>query len=172
MSSWDGSSSVRFLYEPTHGTGFVLWYLTRELYYFKEVRGDYLRRQDISSQVAQRTVLLTAIPKDLLTIPKLRHVFGPGVDHIAINRDNSDLQDLVETRDKCAITLEDALTKLIKAVNKIAIKEGRKAVPAGYERNLSSLYIEDGKRPHHRIGLPVIRALFGKKVAAARNFLR
>jgi len=152
------------LFKPIDLTGFVLWYLTRELLHFKILREDYLRRQDVSSQIPQRTILVTVIPKDLLTVAKLKEVFGPGVAHVCINRDYSKLQDLVDHRDECATTLEGAETDLIKRVNEIAAKQGRKSVPGHRETNLSSVYIEDGKRPHHRVGFPVIRVFFGKRV--------
>jgi len=160
------------LFKPIHLTGFLLWYLTRELLHFKILREDYLRRQDVSSQISQRTILVTAIPRDLRTVAKLQDVFGPGVAYVWINRDYSKLQDLVDQRNECAIRLEGAETYLIKRVNGVAAKQGRKSVHGHRQTNLSSVYIEDRKRPHHRVGFPVIRALCGEKVDTIGNFLR
>ena len=53
---------------------------------------------------------------------------------------------------------------MIKNVNKIALKKGKKDVPEGYDKTITSLYIKDKKRPHHKLGYPVIKLLFGKKV--------
>jgi hypothetical protein len=140
MFLWDGSLSVGdLLCKPIYSIGFVLWYLTRELFHFKTLREDYLRRQDVSSQIPERTILVTAIPKDLLTVAKLKEAFGPGVAHVWINRNYGKLQDLVDQRDECAITLEAAETELIKKVNKIAAKQGRKSVHGRRETNPCSL---------------------------------
>ena len=144
--------------------GFVLWYMTRELLFFCKTRREYLRRPEESSRLAQRTILLSAIPKDLLTVAKLTELFGSGVEKVSINRDYKELQKLLDESNKNAILLENAETKLIKAVNKIAIKTGRKQVPGNYGKNVSTLYIDDDNRPHHKLGLPVIRSLFGKRV--------
>ena len=94
----------------------------------------------------------------------MKEIFGAHVEKIWINRDFGDLQDLVDERNKDALMLEGAETSLIKDVNKIAIKKGRKDKPEGSEKNITSLYIEDKKRPHHKLGKPVIKLLFGKKV--------
>jgi hypothetical protein len=138
--------------------------LTRELFLFKKTRQEYLRRPEIASNIASRTILLSAIPKDMLNEGKLKEIFGSHVEKVWINRDFGDLQDLVDERNKDALMLEGAETSLIKDVNKIAIKKGRKEKPEGSEKNITSLYIEDKKRPHHKLGKPVIKLLFGKKV--------
>jgi len=143
---------------------FILWYLTRELFLFKKTRQEYLRRPEIASNIASRTILLTGIPQDILTESRLKEIFGSQVEKIWINRDYKELADLVDERNKDALLLEGAETKLIKDVNKIAIKKGQKEKPEGYDKNITSLYIEDKKRPHHKLGLPVIKLLFGKKV--------
>lgn len=100
----------------------------------------------------------------MLTESKLKEIFGAHVEKIWINRDFNDLQDLVDERNKDALMLEGAETELIKNVNKLAIKNGRKTREEGDERNITKLYIEDKKRPHHKLGKPVIKLLFGKKV--------
>ena len=72
---------------------------------------------------------------------------------------------MVDDRSKAALLLESAETKLIKTCNKIAVKKGRKQVPEGYDKNISTLYIPDKKRPHTKIGkYPVIKLITGKKV--------
>lgn len=152
-------------------TGFILWYLTRELLYFKKTRQSYLRRPEISSQIAQRTILIAAIPKHLLTIAKLTEVFGPSIVQVWINRNYNRLQELVYQRNKYAIILEGAETKLILTANKIAVKKGRQDIPENYNGNISTLYVEERKRPRHKIRYPVISLLFGKKVQTHWGFL-
>jgi hypothetical protein len=141
-----------------------LWYLTRELIKFRDVRQEYLRRPEIASEAAQRTILLTAIPKDMLSVESLTEFFGPHVEKVWINRNHKDLNKLVEQRNKDANILESAETKLIKKCNKIAIKKGRKEVPEGEDKPMYSLYLPDKKRPTHKLGYPVINLLIGKKV--------
>jgi hypothetical protein len=148
--------------------GFILWYLTKELLLFKKTRQEYLRRPEIASNIAQRTILLTAIPAELNTVEKLTGMFER-VEKVWINRDHSDLQDLVDERNDDALTLEGAETSLIKDVNKKATKKGKKEAPEGYDKNISTLYIKDKKRPHHKLGKPVIKLLFGKKVLRPTN---
>lgn len=154
--------------DTSFNAGFVLWCFTRELLLFKKVRQEYLRRPEVASEIAQRTILLTAIPKDMLSVAKLTEIFGPHVEKVWINRDHKKLQKLVEERNEDAGILEGAENKLIKNVNKIAIKKGRKEVPADYDKNITTLYIKDKKRPHHKLGKPVINLLFGKKVKPKR----
>jgi len=137
--------------------------LTKELLYFKKTRQEYLRRPEIASQIAQRTILLTAIPKEMLSVEKLKETFDH-VEKVWINRDHKELQDLIDERNKDALTLEGAEIKLIKTCNKKAKKEGRKEIPEDHDKNISSYYIQDKKRPHHKLGKPVISLLFGKKV--------
>ena len=100
----------------------------------------------------------------MLTVEKLTEVFGPHVERVWINRNYKKLQKLVDKRNKDSITLENSETKLIKKCNKIAIKKGKKDVPEGYDKTISTLYLPDKKRPHHRLGYPVVNLLFGKKV--------
>lgn len=145
-------------------TGYILHVFTKELQKFKKTRQEYLRRPEIASQVSQRTFLITAIPKEMLTVEKIKERFGPHVETVWINRDYKDLQDLVDERNKDALTLEGAETKLIKTCNKKAIKKGRVEIPENSEQNIWTYYIPEKKRPHHRLQKPIINLFFGKKV--------
>jgi calcium permeable stress-gated cation channel len=129
-----------------------------ELRHFKATREEYLSRPNIACQIEQRTILLTAMPKDY-TEDKIKNVF-PGVDTVWINHKHKKLDKMVEEREKLSLKLEGAETKLIKKVNKAA--KVRKDVPEG--KTISSVYLPDKKRPHHRLGYPVINWFFGKKV--------
>jgi calcium permeable stress-gated cation channel len=145
--------------------GFTLWYLTRELIKFRDICQDYLRRPKAASKVAQRTILLTAIPKESLSVERLTEIFGPHVEKVWINRNHKALNKLVEERNKGASILENVETKLMKKFNKIAIEKGQKEVSEGYEKPISTLYIKDEKGPTHKLGYSVIKFLFGKKVS-------
>ena len=107
----------------------------------------------------------------MCSVEKLKEIFGPQVERVWTNRDHKVLGKLVEERNKDTIILENAETKLIKTCNKIAIKKGRKEVPEGYDKPISTLYIKDKKRPHHRLGYPVINLIFGKKVSQSSTAL-
>ena len=142
--------------------GFVLWYFTRELLHFKTTRQEYLRRPEVSAQIAQRTILLTSIPSDMLSVAKLTEVFGSNVEKVWLNRNHKALAKMVENRNKDAMILEGAENKLIKKCNKIAAKKGPKEVPEG--ERIWTAYLPEKKRPHHKLGYPVISMLIGKKV--------
>ena len=101
----------------------------------------------------------------MLSVAKLTEIFGPTVEKVYINRNYKKLQKLVEERNKYANILENSETKIIKKVNKIAFKKGRKEVSENNEGTITSLYIPDQKRPHHKVGYPVISMLIGKKVS-------
>ena len=131
---------------------------------FKKTRQEYLRRPEITAQISSRTILVTAIPSNMVSEATLTEKFGPGVEKVWINRDHSDLQDLVDDRNKAASSLEAGENALIKKCNKLAIKKGKKDPPADYDKNIWTLYLPDKKRPHMKLGPPVIKLLFGKKV--------
>src|SRR6202035_1562003 len=71
---------------------FILWYLTKELLLFKKTRQEYLRRPEVASNIAQRCILITAIPQELLSEEKLTAMFER-VEKVWLNRDHNDLQD-------------------------------------------------------------------------------
>jgi hypothetical protein len=94
----------------------------------------------------------------------LTEKFGPGVEKVWINRDHKALGKLVEARNKDSLMLEGGENAIIKKCNKIALKKGRKDPPENFDKNITTLYIPDKKRPHSKLGKPVIKLLFGKKV--------
>ncbi|TKA70208.1 hypothetical protein B0A49_04808 [Cryomyces minteri] len=150
--------------------GFVMFMITRESIFFINLRQAYLMSPYYSSRLSSRTVLFTSVPADYMNETKLRRMLGSSVRRIWIVSDVKDLEDLVEERDKVAMKLEAAETKLIKLANVARVKEEKKggarhdsgeAVigPNAASGSMAARYIKPKQRPTHRL-----KPLIGKKV--------
>ncbi|CRG84611.1 putative protein RSN1 [Talaromyces islandicus] len=100
--------------------------------FFDELRGYIRLRQAYLTSPQHRlrasatTVLVTAIPKDWLTLDalaKLYDVFPGGIRNIWINRDFDELNEKVKLRNKLALLLEAAETELLKKCKKAHKKQ-------------------------------------------------
>jgi hypothetical protein len=100
--------------------------------FFDELRGYIRLRQAYLTSPQHRlrasatTVLVTAIPKDWLTLDaltKLYDVFPGGIRNIWINRDFDELNEKVKLRNKLALLLEAAETELLKQSKKANKKQ-------------------------------------------------
>lgn len=100
--------------------------------FFDELRGYIRLRQAYLTSPQHRlrasatTVLVTAIPKDWLTLDaltKLYDVFPGGIRNIWINRDFDELNEKVKLRNKLALILEAAETELLKLCKKAHKKQ-------------------------------------------------
>lgn len=100
--------------------------------FFDELRGYIRLRQAYLTSPQHRlrasatTVLVTAIPKEWLTLDaltKLYDVFPGGIRNIWINRDLDELNEKVKLRNKLALLLEAAETELIKKCKKAHKKQ-------------------------------------------------
>lgn len=122
--------------------------------------------------MSSRTVLFTSVPKDYLDEGKLRRMFGKQVKNLWIANDCEEIQDLVEQRDKVAMKLEAAETKLVTMSNKARLAEPKKKgshPEAGAELtnngvdgesgSVAARWVQPKKRPTHRL-----KFLIGKKV--------
>lgn len=124
-----------------------------------------------ASKLSSRTVLFTSVPDDYLNEAKLRDVLGPQVVRIWIPTDTKELEDLVNGREKNAMKLEGAETKLIRLANEARLKMIKKGGdPARDENNgdvegesgsIAARWITPKDRPTHRIGK---LGLYGQKV--------
>src|SRR5271155_793684 len=97
-----------------------------ELDAFVRIRQDNLTAEDHKFTVRATTILVTSIPKNFLDVNTLRQVFSVfpgGVKNVFLNRDCSDLLDMVQLRDSIAQRLEGAETELICKANKLHRKE-------------------------------------------------
>ncbi|KAI9784856.1 MAG: hypothetical protein M1816_000701 [Peltula sp. TS41687] len=156
--------------------GFVLYMITRESLFYINLRQAYLLSPLYANRMSSRTVLFTSVPDAYLDEGKLRQVFGRMVKNVWICTDAKDIEDLVEERDKVAMRLEGAETKLVRLANAARLKAqkkgaagraeeasemGRTADEAGDSESgsIASRWIPQKKRPTHRL-----KFLIGKKV--------
>lgn len=110
------------------------------------------------------------MPDDYLDEAKLRRMFGKQLKNLWIATDCKDVEKLVEERDKVAMKLEGAETKLIKLANAARLKSIKKggarheeehhdSNAEGESGSVAARYIDPKKRPTHRT-----KFLIGKKV--------
>ena len=146
--------------------------ILRESIYYINLRQAYLLSPLYANRISSRTVLFTSVPKDFLDEAKLRRIFGPQVKNLWIARDCEEIEELVEERDKVAMKLEAAETKLVKLANKARLKKLKKGghhaqnegdhLDGGAEGESGSAaahWIQVKDRPTHRL-----KFLIGKKV--------
>ena len=151
--------------------GFVFFMVTRESIYYINLRQAYLLSPMYASRISSRTVLFSSVPGDYLDDAKIRRMFGQQVKNLWVASECSELDKKVQQRDKIAIKLESAETKLIKTAVKArtkAIKKGgnteaaemtEEVDVAGDSGSVAARYITPKQRPTHRLKL-----LIGKKV--------
>ena len=143
--------------------------ITREMIYYINLRQAYLMSPFYAGRLSSRTVLYTSVPEEYMEESKLRAMLEPGVRKIWLSTDCKELEEIVSERDKVAMKLEGAETKLIKTAtaNKIkADKKSKKGGRAGSEEEAigeghadGSRYITQKERPTHKL-----KFLIGKKV--------
>ena len=168
--------------------GFVMFVITRETIYFINLRNAYLLSPFNASKISSRTVLFTDVPAGYLNIEKLQRLFGVAFIRAWLATDCSDLQDVVDERDKAAMKLEGAEIKLSQTANKRRLKWEKKAQKGKMkgkkgpthdtadeeEASLASRFQKKKDRPTNRLGIWKFGFL-GKKVDTihwARDELR
>ncbi|KAG9535678.1 DUF221-domain-containing protein, partial [Aureobasidium melanogenum] len=152
--------------------GFVIYMVTRESIYYINLRQAYLLSPYYASRLSSRTVLFTSVPDEYLNEANLRSMLGEAVERVWIPTDAGDLEDEVKQRDKTALKLEAAETKLIKAANAARLKVNKKKAKKDHEDialeeltpdveggSAASRYLSAKDRPTHRL-----KPLIGKKV--------
>ncbi|KAF2857104.1 DUF221-domain-containing protein [Piedraia hortae CBS 480.64] len=141
----------------------VLYAITRESIYYINLRQAYLMSPFSASRISSRTVLFTSVPAEYMDETKLRAMLGSSVRRMWFVTDTKKLEELVKERDKAAMRLEGAETKLIKTANANRLK-GSKASPGSDEAavgdgSTAMRFLTQKKRPTHRL-----KPLIGKKV--------
>ncbi|SLM34013.1 Protein of unknown function DUF3779, phosphate metabolism [Lasallia pustulata] len=150
--------------------GFIMYMVARESIFYINLRQAYFLSPLYGSRISSRTVLFNSVPDDYLDEAKLRRMFGRQLKNLWIATDCKDLEKLVEERDKVAMKLEGAETKLIKLANAARLKSVKKGAARHEEQHLgndsdgesgsvAARYIDPKKRPTHRT-----KFLIGKKV--------
>lgn len=142
---------------------FILFMITRESIFFINLRQAYLLSPFYTSRMSSRTVLYSSVPDDYMDKRKLKAMLGPGVRRIWFATDTKELEDKVEERDKAAMKLEGAETKLIRSGNEARLKAEKKGqAPLPIEEggpSIAGRYLRPKDRPTHRL-----KPLIGKKV--------
>lgn len=146
--------------------------VTRESIYYINLRQAYLLSPYYASRLSSRTVLFTSVPDEYLNEANIRRMLGESVERVWIPTDTGDLEDEVKVRDKTALKLEAAETKLIKAANAARLKANKKKAKKDHEDialeeltpdveggSAASRYLSAKDRPTHRL-----KPLIGKKV--------
>ncbi|KAL2803408.1 DUF221 domain protein [Aspergillus granulosus] len=153
--------------------GFVFFTVTRESLFYINLRQAYSLSRAYASRLSSRTVLFTAVPQEYLSRDKIRRMFGPNkVKNVWLTTNTAELSDMVDEREKAAMKLEAAETKLIRMANgarlKMIKKGGSAEGPAvsettgeddGESGSVAARWVKPSDRPTHRLK-PVI----GKKV--------
>lgn len=150
---------------------FVFYVVMRESIYYINLRQAYLLSPLYANRMSSRTVLFTSVPKDYLDEGKLRRMFGKQVKNLWIANDCEEIEDLVNQRDKVAMKLEAAETKLVTMSNKARLEEAKKGSHHedgveltnngvdGESGSVAARWVQPKKRPTHRL-----KFLVGKKV--------
>lgn len=154
--------------------GFVMYMITRESIYFINLRQAYLLSPYYASRLSSRTVLFTSVPEEYQNEESLRRMLGEDVRHVWVATDVKELDEEVQNRDKIALKLEGAETKLIKTANAARLKaekktkDGERRASTSEETvidhdvetgSLAAKYLNAKDRPTHRL-----KPLIGKKV--------
>jgi hypothetical protein len=152
--------------------GFVLFFVARESIFYINLRQAFLLSPLYANRLSARTVLFTSVPEPYLNEAKLHKVFGSAVKNIWITGDTTELQEIVDKRDKTAMKLEGAEVKLIKLANKArtkaqgagASRDEESPIANGQEAESGSIaarWVPHKKRPTHKLGK---FGLYGQKV--------
>ena len=149
----------------------VFYVVMRESIYYINLRQAYLISPLYANRVSSRTVLFTSVPEDYRSEGVLRRILGKQVKNIWIASDCEEMEKLVEERDRIAMKLEAAETKLVRIANKARLKaaqgqnneqaqilehDGDRDEKSG---SVAGRWVEPNERPTHRL-----KFLIGKKV--------
>ncbi|KAI5480450.1 AMP deaminase [Pseudohyphozyma bogoriensis] len=149
-------------------TFYVLYLIKRELAAFVVLRQDFLMSRKHAMLAQSKTVLVTGVPKEHLTVDamtKFCSVLPGGVQRVWLARDLGDLPDYYDRRLKACKKLESAETKLLrlaaKAIRKNKVQDAPSPSDLEADSSLAARYVPAKKRPSHKLGF---LGLFGKKV--------
>ncbi|KAF3902969.1 hypothetical protein ABW20_dc0102946 [Dactylellina cionopaga] len=140
--------------------GFIMFTIYREMMHFIAVRQAYLCSSMYANRISARTLLVTSIPEEYLSVPRLLKLFD-NVARIWINTNAKELEELVAERDKLALKLEGAEIKYIRTADKnrrIAIKKGTAEGDAEVG-SVGARWVPAKQRPSHKL-----KFLIGQKV--------
>jgi calcium permeable stress-gated cation channel len=151
---------------------FIFFMVTREYIFYVSLRQAYLLSPLYARRISSRTVLFQAVPNEYADERKIRYMFGQELKNVWIASETKELEEMVKDRQKAAMKLEGAETKLIRLANKARLKAAKKGGAqdespvfderqdlSGESGSAAARWIRPKDRPTHRLK-PVI----GKKV--------
>ncbi|SCU97342.1 LADA_0H05776g1_1 [Lachancea dasiensis] len=134
-----------------------LFVIYRELVYYTSLRQVVMASPRYAKKLSSRTVLFQTVPKQFLSENEFSKLFH-GVKNVWIARAANGLGKQVAKRDKMAVQLENAETKLLSKAVK-AIAKLKKKDPSFVPTTNIGDYVPLKQRPQHRL-----KFLVGKKV--------
>lgn len=151
---------------------FVFFMVTREYIFYVSLRQAYLLSPLYAKRISSRTVLFQSVPRDYADEHKIRRMFGQELKNVWVASETKELEEMVKDRQKAAMKLEGAETKLIKLANNARLKAARKggaqpqAGSPGQQEDMgadsgaaAARWIRPRDRPTHRL-----KPIIGKKV--------
>jgi calcium permeable stress-gated cation channel len=149
---------------------FVFFMVTRESIYYINLRQAYLLSPLYAHRISSRTVLFSSVPNDFANEAKIGQMFGSKLKNVWIATQTKDLEDKVEERNKVAMKLEAAETKLIKMAHVARSKSMKNGAHdeegaiahgdiSGQSGSAAARWIKPKQRPTHKL-----KPLVGKKV--------
>lgn len=143
--------------------------VTRESIYYINLRQAYLLSPVYAHRMSSRSVLFSSVPDAYANEAKIRQMYGSKLKNVWVVTDTKQLADKVEDRNKVAMKLETAETKLIKLANDACLKskKGSGDVEGGIAQgdisgesgSAAARWIKPKQRPTHKL-----KPLIGKKV--------
>lgn len=144
--------------------------VTRESIYYINLRQAYLLSPLYANRISSRSVLFSSVPDDFASEAKIRQMFGRKVKNVWIATQTKHLKNKVKKRNKIAMKLETAETKLIKMANDACRKSKKNGSHdeentaaygdiSGESGSAAGRWIKPNKRPTHKL-----KPLIGPKV--------
>jgi calcium permeable stress-gated cation channel len=149
---------------------FVFFMVTRESIYYINLRQAYLLSPMYAYRISSRTVLFASVPAEYANEAKMRQMCGSKLKNVWIATETKKLSEHVEERNKVAMKLEAAETKLIKLAHNAHLKATKKGAHpeegdiqqgdiSGESGSAAARWIKPKQRPTHKL-----KPLIGKKV--------
>lgn len=137
--------------------GGVIYVIYRELFFFNSFRAAMLSSPRYAKKLSSRTVLFQSVPDSWLDEKQFFKLFN-GVKRIYVARNVRALTHKVQLRERFALKLEAATTKLLCDAMKAKLKAEKKNVQVENPEDIN-LWVPENKRPRHRAN-----GMFSKKV--------
>jgi calcium permeable stress-gated cation channel len=150
--------------------GFIFFMVTRESIYYINLRQAYLLSPLYAHRISSRSVLFSSVPDAYASEAKMRQMYGSKLKNVWVATQTKVLEEKVEERNKVAMKLEAAETKLIKMADdarRKSLKKGSGDVEgavahgdiSGESGSAAARWVKPKQRPTHKL-----KPLIGKKV--------